>query len=59
MHACVTEGQLDCVSKLFGKEYLFSNTLSTFPCGSFPISSYVQRKCRIVRLDLLSKFLFY
>ena len=30
MHACVTEEQVDCVSKVLGKEWLFSITLSTY-----------------------------
>ena len=30
MHACVTEGQLDCASKVLGKEWLFSITLSAY-----------------------------
>ena len=43
MHACVTEGQLDCASKVLGKEWLFSITLSVY----LPTFSYfvlVQRK---------------
>lgn len=30
MHACVTEEQVDCVSKVLGKEWLFSITLSSY-----------------------------
>ena len=43
MHACVTEGQLDCASKVLGKEWLFSITLSAY-LPKFSYFVLVQRK---------------
>ena len=43
MHACVTEEQVDCVSKVLGKEWLFSITLSTY-LPKFSHFVFVQRK---------------
>ena len=43
MHACVMEGQLDCASKVLGKEWLFSITLSAY-LPKFSHFVLVQRK---------------
>ena len=63
MHACVTEEQVDCVSKVLGKEWLFSITLSTYlPKFShfvFVLRKYNYNAQLVVLLDFLSTSMYF
>ena len=62
MHACVTEEQVDCVSKVLGKEWLFSITLSSYlPKFShfvFVLRKYNYNAQLVFLLDFLSTSMY-